>query len=380
MTGREKVKAAFSGEGADEMGVVICYEGIYVRDHWNQLTGAPWWHREVPDMDAQLAWHREVVEKTGMDWFHLPRFFTREARGEVSIEERSDGVYRVDRGTGAETKLVEPQIGGWGGSGLHSVHPERLVDTVEEIDARIPDPPGASPEGVKMDGSGDLAQRMLAEFGDELYPMLHVSSPLWNCYHLWGFEGMMTMVAARPDLVEHVGRRALNRQLWNVREAAALGAAGIWIEECLTDMVSPEAFARLNVPYMKELVDGIRAAGMHSIYYYCGDPQGKWDLLLEVGADALSLEESKKGFDIDIEDVVERVQGRCAVLGNLDAVGVLQDGSEEELRAEIARQMGAGRRNQNRFAISIGSPVTPDTSVEKVKLYYDLARELGKKG
>ena len=96
-----------------------------------------------------------------------------------------------------------------------------------------------------------------------------------------------------------------------------------------------------------------------------------------MGADALSLEESKKGFLIDIEDVVERVNGRCAVLGNLDAIELLERGSEEELGAEISRQVAAGRRNGSRFIMSLGSPVTPGTTVERVRLYCDLVHELG---
>ena len=146
----------------------------------------------------------------------------------------------------------------------------------------------------------------------------------------------------------------------------------------MTDMISPAAFARLNVTFLRPLVDEIRALGMRSIYYFCGDPTGKWEQLLAVGADALSLEESKKGFSIDIEDVVERVQGRCVVLGNLDAIHLLETGSENDLRAEIARQIAAGRRNGSRFIMSIGSPVTPGTSVGRVRLYCDLVHELGR--
>jgi Fic family protein len=51
-------------------------------------------------------------------------------------------------------------------------------------------------------------------------------------------------------------------------------------------------------------------------------------------------EESKKGFAIDIEEVAERVDGRMALLGNVDAIGLMEHGSDEELRAEIARQLG----------------------------------------
>ena len=71
------------------------------------------------------------------------------------------------------------------------------------------------------------------------------------------------------------------------------------------------------------------------------------------------------------------VQGRCALLGNLDAMGVLERATEDELRDEIRRQLSAGRRNGARFIMSLGSPVTPGTSVRRVRLYCDLVRELG---
>jgi uroporphyrinogen-III decarboxylase len=188
---------------------------------------------------------------------------------------------------------------------------------------------------------------------------------------------MMIMVATRPDLVKHACGRFLTLATRRVREAAILGARAMWIVDGLTDVINPQAFASLNVPFMTQVVDEVRAAGLKSIYYFTGNPRGKWDLILSVGADALALEESKKGFEINIEDVVERVQGRCTLFGNLDAVGILQDGTDEQLRAEISRQIAAGRRNGHRFVMSVGSPVTPGTSVERVRMFCDLAHELG---
>ena len=185
------------------------------------------------------------------------------------------------------------------------------------------------------------------------------------------------MVADKPDLVAYACERFLQQWLPGIREAAERGVRVIWIEETLTDMIGPDAFRRINLPLLRRIVDEIRACGMLSIYYYCGDPTGKWDALLDAGADALSLEESKKGFDIDIDDVVSIVDGRCAVLGNLDAIGILQNGSRDELEAEIRRQIRAGRRNGNRFTMSTGSPVTPETPVERVRRYCDMARDIG---
>ncbi len=378
MTGRQKIEAALSEGGTPEIPAVICYEGIFIRDHWEQFFPYPWWYQQAPDMDRQLAWRREVMGNTGQDWFVLPSFYPRAQRQYLSLEVRPDGVFHVHKLTGKVERLVKPHVGGWSTlNGLHSIKPRRLAETLSEIDELIPVSSSSKPKRIMSNGRGDLASCLLKEFDENLYPIRHVASPLWSTYQLWGFEGMMTMIADRPALVKHACRRFLTRSVHSVHEAAAVGAAGIWIEECLTDMISPEAFASFSVPFVRSLVEEIRAEGIKSIYYFCGDPAGKWEHLISVGADALSLEESKKGFQIDIERVVEKVQGKCTVLGNLDAMNLLPNASEEELRAEIARQIAAGRRNDSRFIMSLGSPVTPETSVRRVRLYCDLVHELG---
>ena len=147
----------------------------------------------------------------------------------------------------------------------------------------------------------------------------------------------------------------------------------------MVDMISRRTFESINLPLIQAMVDEIRRLGMQSIYYYCGDPKGKLDLLLETGADALALEESKKGFTIDIQAVAETIDGRCALLGNLDAIHLLPEASAEELRQEINRQIQAGWRNRGRFILSIGSPVTPGTTPARVRQYTDLTHGLGRK-
>jgi len=378
MTGRQKIEAAFSPEGTPQIPVVICYEDIYIRDHWDELTSCPWWYRHAPGVERQMLWRRDAIEKTGQDWFSVPLWYSARERESIEVEVRDGQVWRTDRHAGTEDLLRRPRAGGWEPARqLHSVRPPRLVQTASEVDAAIHLSAHFDPQEVVADGRAALAAALLREFGDRLYPLAAVASPLWLCYYLWGFEGMMEMIAGRPDLVRRACERFLVRSVRNVRWAAAAGAKAIWIEECLTDMISPQDFESLNLPFVRNLVAGVRDAGLKSIYYYCGDPAGKWDLLLSAGADALSLEEGKKGFTVDIEEVAAMVQGRCALLGNLDAMGVLERATEDELRDEIRRQLSAGRRNGARFIMSLGSPVTPGTSVRRVRLYCDLVRELG---
>ncbi len=371
------IAAAFSADGARRFAAVIPYEGIFIRDHWRELTTCPWWYAESPDLEHQLAWRRDVLAHIPQDWCELPHFPPRDARRGMAIEVRGDDVYRVDRASGRAERLHPPQVSGWATEGPPaSLHPARLLQTPDEIAEAIPIGPEMDQDLLRSDGSTDLAEALFRGPGRGRNSLDAVSAPLWSTFFLWGFEGMMAMVAQRPDLVEHACARYLERARHSIRRSAALGAQIIWIEDCMTDMVSPRAYAAFNLPYAREIVEEIRRAGMWSVHYFCGNPAGKWDLLLATGADALSLEEGKKGFAIDVEEIVDRVRGRCAVLGNLDAVGVLQDGDEATLHAEIARQLAAGRRNGGRFIVSLGSPVTPGTPVERVRLYCDLAHAM----
>jgi hypothetical protein len=378
MNGRDRIEAAFSPEGTPEFGAVICYEGIYIRDHWQQLINDPWWYAFSPALEHALAWRRAVIPAIGQDWLHLPACPSRAYRQSHRIIESDGAAILLDQQTGTQQRLTEPTIGGWeileqGYSG----HVEHIAETVDELDMLIAPAPAFDRQAFLSAGRADLAHRLLAEFGADYYPIEHITSPLWACYYLWGFEGMMEMIARRPDLVAEACKRYLQHAIEQVHQAAALGVKGIWIEDCLTDMIHPRDFARLNLPYVRALVEEIRAFEMHSIHYFCGNPAGKLDLLLSSGTDALSLEESKKGFTIDMAELAEAVDGRCVLLGNLDAIQLLPNCSEAELRAEIIRQAQAGRRNRSRFVMSVGSPITPATTPQRVRLYCDMVHTIG---
>ncbi|MBI2299464.1 MAG: hypothetical protein HYU66_11070 [Armatimonadetes bacterium] len=380
MTGRERIEAALSPLGSPEIPAVVCYEGIFIRDHWAELTGLPWWLRFSPDLDDQMTWLRVVHQRVPLDWINLPGCYAAAEREALRLEVSGDAAALVDTRSGARTVLEEPLVSGWTRGGqVESVHPERLPETAADVEQAVPLPPEFDREAFRRAGRADLAERLLAEFPDR-YPIRHVNSPLWMCYSLWGFEGMMELTLDRPELITLACERHLARTLVAVEEAAAVGAAGVWIEECLTDLISPAAFGRMNLPYVQRVVEAARAAGLATIYYYCGGPEDRWDALFAAGADALALEETKKGFTIDIDEAVGRAGGRTAVFGNLDAVAVLEQAADAELRAEVARQVAAGRRNGGRFVMSVGSPVTPGTPVQRVVDYVDLVHELGGSG
>ncbi len=374
MTGREKILGAFTPEGAPEIGVVASYEGIFVRDHYDALTKTPWW-----DSTKAPSVAKDVFEASGLEWFSVAPCASRDERARQRHQRRANGVWLIDQETGKETRLHEPMPSGTNTACSSSRHTDfdTLPSSQEEIDAAIPLNPVFDRCKFLAEGRHEAAVAVRTAVDLLLYS--HVSSPLWSLYGRLGYEGMMILMAQDAKLASYAGHRILQNVVQQIRMISALGADAVWIEECLTDQISPDLFRQLNVPILRCCVEAIRAQGMKSLYYYCGDPWGRLDAILDVGADAFHFEESKKGFRIDIEDIVEAVGNRGVVFGNLDAIGVLQDGCEDLLRAEIHRQLRAGRKHGNRFIMSTGSPITPATPVHRVRKYTDIVREISGK-
>jgi hypothetical protein len=377
MTGREKIEAALSKEGTAQIPTVICYVDIFIRDHWEALTQAPWWYLKEPNLERQMKWRRDVREKMGLDWYEIPidYNYTQEDRNHIVIEEQVGRIYRIDRRTGQKEELIRPH---WSDIEIDSsANLAELPQTPADIDRAFGLLDESRSEMSIKDGRNALSLVMLKELGRLQFPVAQLMTPLFSMFRQWGYESVMILIATRPELVNHACNRFFERCLQDLQEAVRLGAKGIWIEDSFTDQISPAHFESMNLGFLNRLIEEIRSLGLKSIYYYCGDPTGKWDLITGIGADAFAFEESKKGFTIDIEEVVDRVNGRAAVFGNLDAIHTLPYASEDRLRHEIKRQIAAGRKNNNRFVMSIGSPVTPATPVDRVRLYVDLVHELG---
>jgi uroporphyrinogen-III decarboxylase len=105
----------------------------------------------------------------------------------------------------------------------------------------------------------------------------------------------------------------------------------------------------------------MRGLGLYPIHYVCGDVIPRLERILALDIAAVAIEESKKKFRIEIEEVVDRVQGRVAVFGNVDTIRFGLRGTMAEMEDEVRRQAEIGARNGG-FVVSTGSPFPLDTN------------------
>ena len=369
MNSKQKMLAAMTSGLDTGFPVVIPYVGLYLRDHWEEVTDQPWWTFQSPDLTRWLKVEEDLQQQLNMDWVECRMCASTNWRTRHRVETFGSSVCLVDNETGGKEELQRPPIGGK----YIPVEQESLIRSVDDLERLLNFEGGREPFG-----RGNLEYvRMAAEkYGSERFLCAIVGSPFGRLVDYFGFTEMMTELLRRPKFVQEVLQRLIADTKEQLRAYAAAGLHGIFLEEVFSSAneISIEAFNEFVVPSNQDVISEIRRLGMKSIYYPCGNMTDRLELVIrEIEPDCLSLEEGKKGFEVDIAKIDEAVAGRLCIFGNLDSVWTLQNGTREELRREIVRFRDVGRRH-GKFVMSLGSPVTPQTSITRLREYVTLAR------
>jgi uroporphyrinogen-III decarboxylase len=167
----------------------------------------------------------------------------------------------------------------------------------------------------------------------------------------------------QPKLFHYLLERRLERTKRYMEAWAAVGIHGVYVEEVFTgaDIISPHAYDEYVFAYNRPYFRHMNGLGLLPIHYVCGDVVPRLDRMVQLDIAAVGVEESKKTFTIEIEEVVRQVDGRAAVLGNIDAVRYGPGATLEEMAAEAKRQLRIGQRAKG-FMLSTGSPFPLDTN------------------
>jgi uroporphyrinogen-III decarboxylase len=245
--------------------------------------------------------------------------------------------------------------------------------TEADVDALTPI---RTAEELEAAGVFDVTRILAREAGDRMPISFIAPTPFWSTYSLLGFQGMMMAMRERPRLFGYLMERRHHQRLEILKGFGRAGADVVWIEECLSsaDLISPADYERFAFATARAFVADVNRLGLTTVFYYCGDVVPRLPWLRQLSMAALAVEESKKGFTVDIADVIAGVDGACAVFGNVNAIGVIHEGTPEVIKAEVCRQIRAGQKAKG-FVLCQGSPFTLDTPPAKIDWFVRSAHQ-----
>jgi len=248
------------------------------------------------------------------------------------------------------------------------------IRTSDSIDERLPI---MSAEELLASGALDLARQVVADYGDHYFVSTILDTPFLDAYSLLGFQGLMLIQHDRRDLFHYLLQRQL-AQAQQVMEAwAQTGIDGTFVQEAFTgaDMISPCSYDEFVFEYNQLFFRYLHAQGLLAIHYVCGDVIPRLARIKQLDIAAVAVEESKKNFVVELEQVVERVGDRLAVFGNIDAVQYGLHATFEEMALEVKRQARIGAQARG-FVVSTGSPLPLEANPRLVDVMVTTAHAL----
>lgn len=390
---KERMFRALSGDRPDCLPAAPAYLSLYLADrerdayveqYRRRLQGCSRCrvdHGEDTHFRVQALRRSYEIFQEPPDWIEVSPGATRAWADRTEIVTVDDVLYYHDAASGIRVPMARAPIPYGDGdlSQLNSAASDLwdLSDQIqgpEDVDRRIP---LLSPEELLARGDLDLPRQLVEECGDQYFLSTVLDTPFSDAYDLLGFRGLMLSQRRRPNLLHYLLRRKLQQTQQVITAWARLGIHGIYVEEVFSgaDIISPRSYEEFVLAYNTPLFRHARAQGLLAIHYVCGDVIPRLEQISQMEIAAVAVEESKKGFRIALEEVVERVRGRVTILGNIDTIRFGLHATSEEMAAEARRQAAIGSRARG-FVVSTGSPFPLETNPRLIDALVEAAHAL----
>ncbi len=151
-----------------------------------------------------------------------------------------------------------------------------------------------------------------------------------------GMEHLLLDYMKRPELALELARITTDFSKEAMGMAADAGADVIALEGDLAfntgTLMSPDQYRKFLKPFHQEIVEFCHGRGMKIIKHTDGNYWKILDDMVEVGFDGIHPFQPQC---MDIGEAKAHLQGKCAVVGNIDCSFLLPFGSEEEVEASV---------------------------------------------
>jgi MtaA/CmuA family methyltransferase len=183
---------------------------------------------------------------------------------------------------------------------------------------------------------------------------------------LRGLNTLMLDFHDDPEFVTALFEFAVALELAFAAAQVAAGADVIGVGDAAASLIGPRLYEPFVLPYERRLVAGIRALGARVRLHICGSTRKILNGMGSLGADL-----------VDLDFLCPMAEGRAAMgpdqtlLGNLDPVRVLRDGTPAQITAALTECYEAAGP---RYVVGAGCEVPRGTPLENLLALTEFAR------
>ncbi|HEY2018053.1 MAG TPA: uroporphyrinogen decarboxylase family protein, partial [Bryobacteraceae bacterium] len=181
-----------------------------------------------------------------------------------------------------------------------------------------------------------------------------VEGPCAMSADLRGLNRLMLDFFDDPAFVRELFQFSVEMEFENARAQIQAGADLIGVGDAAASLIGPKLYREFVFPEERNLVRRIQECGARVRLHICGKTRKLYRAMADLGADIVDLD-----FFAPLDEARAEMGPEQVLLGNLDPVRVMRDGTPETIQAAFAechRQAGA------RYIVGAGCEIPAGTS------------------
>lgn len=226
----------------------------------------------------------------------------------------------------------------------------------------IPDPLG----GGRMHDRVKAVSLFKDQVGKDKLIEGWVEGPCAQAADLRGINTLMMDLYEDPDFVRDLFAFVLELELRFGRAQVEAGADIIGVGDAAASLVGPRLYEEFVWPYEQQLVSGLHGMGARVRLHICGNTSSIAEGMGRLGCDIVDLD-----FPVSLSAARAAMGPRQTLLGNIDPVRVLRDGTPDSVYEAIAE---CYRDANAPYIVGAGCEVPRDTPPENLRAMHDFAR------
>lgn len=239
-----------------------------------------------------------------------------------------------------------------------------LIEDEEQADAlKIPEV-GAGRTGECVKGI-----REASELITDRPVLAGIIGPYSLAGRLLDMTEIMILCRIEPEMVETVLEKATVFLMDYAKALKEAGADGVVMAEPAAGLLSPDLMAEFSNPYVERVRAAVEDENFLFLYHNCGTVVPLKKELADLNVRAYSF-----GNAIDIEEMLKALPSDRLIIGNIDPVGVLRNGTSAKIKEETTKLLERCGKYKN-FVLASGCDIPPLTPMENLEAFFEAAEE-----
>ncbi|MEA1928603.1 MAG: uroporphyrinogen decarboxylase family protein [Candidatus Auribacterota bacterium] len=224
----------------------------------------------------------------------------------------------------------------------------------------------------RMQGYLTTMKLMAEELPKDVLRASYITGPFTLAALILGAERAAMATIRKKDTLHALCEFSVKIAEKYMRLQIDAGAQVLCILEPTGGMLSPQQFQEFSGDYIKGLIERMKDTAANIVLHICGNTMHIIDLMLETGADGISLDSRETGVDLVV--VAEKTPEEVVVIGNISPTEIMLLAGPGRVKSAVEELMDTMKTYPN-FILSTGCDLPQAVPLENLSAFMEAGRE-----